>query len=105
MQIEAIYNQGILEFLTPIKFQHQKFKVIIEIRDDEIIDPSTLQKTEAVNYQLPDEARELAKAMELELDQIRNAPYTALKETHTLSQKQQERMRAFSLRNDVRDAY
>ncbi|MBK1646818.1 hypothetical protein CKO25_19695 [Thiocapsa imhoffii] len=41
MHIEAIYDQGRLEFQSSITLKHQRFRVRVEIPDQEIIDAPT----------------------------------------------------------------
>jgi len=36
MQVEAIYDHGKIEFIKPLKFKHEKIKVIMDIPDNEI---------------------------------------------------------------------
>lgn len=43
MQLEAIYHQGHLKFLTPVNFRHSTIKVAVTVPDDEVISPSELQ--------------------------------------------------------------
>ncbi len=36
MQVEAIYNQGRLEFARPIKLKHDHLRLVVEVPDEEI---------------------------------------------------------------------
>jgi hypothetical protein len=36
MQVEAIYNQGRLEFAQPIKLKHDHLRLVVEVPDEEI---------------------------------------------------------------------
>lgn len=38
MQIQAIYNQGRLEFEQPIQFKHDNIRLIVTVPDEEIED-------------------------------------------------------------------
>lgn len=40
MHIEAIYNQGRLEFPPSLKLKHQRFRVRVEVPDQAIADPA-----------------------------------------------------------------
>jgi hypothetical protein len=102
MQVEITYHKGKLTFASPIKLKQEHLRLIAEIPDENIIIPS--QKTTPFHYKLPAEVKAQAEAMEKELDSIRNAPYTTSEEEPALTSKQQERIEAFALRNEVRDA-
>ena len=41
MQVEAIYNQGRLDFLLPIKLKHDHLRLVVEVPDDEFLTPTT----------------------------------------------------------------
>ncbi len=64
MQVEAIYNQGRLEFQTSLKLKHQRFRVRVDIPDQEIADtPTPIPPT----YDLADfpiEVRELESRLQ-----------------------------------------
>jgi hypothetical protein len=45
MQVEAIYNQGRLQFNAPINFANNFFKVRVEIPDNEIVTSAQEQST------------------------------------------------------------
>lgn len=36
MQVKAIYNQGRLEFVHPMKFKHDPLHLVVEVPDEEI---------------------------------------------------------------------
>lgn len=95
MQIEAIYNQGRIEFPKGICFAHPQFKVRIDVPDDEIVnltDPSDL----------PRELRDQAKAMLAEMAAIRNAPLLPDEELPVLTPKHLQNIEAFELRAQMR---
>lgn len=48
MQVEAIYNQGTLQFSAPLHFVNSLFKVKVEIPDQEIL-TDTVEKQAASN--------------------------------------------------------
>ncbi len=41
MQLEAIYNQGKLEFKQPVHFVHERFSILVTIPEAEIVKPPT----------------------------------------------------------------
>ncbi len=45
MQVEAIYNQGALQFSTPLHFVNSLFKVKVDIPDQEILTPTLEQQS------------------------------------------------------------
>ena len=93
MQVEAIYDQGRLEFARPIKLKHQRIRLVVEIADDEIVD--------SLNpYELATEVLAAATQMRSRLDAIRLAPLRPDAELPELTPKQLERIEAFALRED-----
>lgn len=93
MQVEAIYDQGRLEFARPLKLKHQRIRLIVDIADDEIVDPSN-------PYELEPEILAAAAQMRSRLDAIRLAPLRPDAELPELTPKQLERIEAFALRED-----
>ena len=93
MQVEAIYDQGRLEFARPLKLKHQRIRLVVEIADDEIVD--------SLNpYELAPEVLAAATQMRSRLDAIRLAPLLPDAELPQLTPKQLERIEAFALRED-----
>jgi len=93
MQIEAIYRQGRLEFITPVKLKSDNIRVLVEV-PDEAVEPQDSA------YGLPPEVIAGARAKRERLDAIRNAPLPPDDELPELSDKQQQRLDAFVLRED-----
>jgi len=93
MQIEAVYDNGKLEFLEPVQFKQDRVRVVVTVPDEEIV-------SAAVRYKLPQEAIEMAEKMRRKLDEIRNAPLPPDDELPPVSDKFSERMEAFSMRED-----
>lgn len=93
MQVEAIYEQGRLEFAHPLKLKHQRVRLIVDIADDEIVDPSN-------PYELEPEILAAATQARSRLDAIRLAPLRPDDELPELTSKQLERIEAFALRED-----
>lgn len=67
MQVEAIYDQGRLEFTHPLKLKHHRIRLIVDIADDEIVDPAN-------PYELEPEILVAAAQMRSRLDAIRLTP-------------------------------
>lgn len=93
MQIEAIYDQGRLEFAYPLMFKHQRTRLLVEVADDEIVNsPNT--------YDLPTEVISAAVQMRSRLDATRLAMLRPDAELPELTPKQLDRIEAFALRED-----
>lgn len=99
MQLEAIYNQGQLEFKQPIEFRHDRFAVIVDVAEQEI---KTTEASEpsVPTYDLPPEVIEAAEQTRKRLDDIMNEPLPQDDELQPLSTKTLERIKAFELRED-----
>ncbi len=41
MQVNAIYDDGIIRFIQPIRFKHRQFKLMIDLPESEIDDTTT----------------------------------------------------------------
>lgn len=95
MQIEAIYDNGRLEFIHPIQFKHERLNLVVNVPDDEIV-------TDLNSYNLPKDMIDQAKAMLAKMDAIRNAPLPPDNDLPELTQKQLERIEAFELRAQMR---
>ena len=93
MQVEAIYNQGRLEFVHPLKLKHDHLRLVVEVPDDEIA-------TQPNPYNLPAEVLERAAQMRSQLDAIRNAPLPSDDQLPPIAAKTLERIEAFALRED-----
>ncbi len=101
MQIEAIYENGKLEFSQPIQLKHSRVRLVVDIPDEEIaVNAPGAAAKEQPSYVLPPEAQALADQMEAELNQIRNAPLPQNDELPSLTEKQKSRIAAFALRED-----
>jgi hypothetical protein len=93
MQVEAIYDQGRLEFVYPLQFKHQRVRLMVEVPDDEIATPPN-------PYNLPAEVLERAAQMRSHLDAIRNAALPSDEQLPPIPAKTLERIDAFALRED-----
>ena len=92
MEVEAIYDQGKLEFVKPLKLKHERVRLFVTIPDDEI---------EVLNhYVVSEDVVQRARAMREQLDAIRNAPLPPDDQLLDLTQKRLDRIKAFELRED-----
>ncbi len=104
MQIEAIYDQGRLEFVSPVKLKSGRIRVRVEIPDHAVLPPSEGQagKGEETLYTVPENVKGKSREIKFRLDKIRNAPLPADDELPELSEKKQERIEAFALREEIK---
>jgi hypothetical protein len=95
MQVEAIYSQGYIEFVEPLRLKHDHIRLIVNVPDDEI----ELQTTP---FSLP--AQDIARAQTLlgKFQAILEAPFPPDKELSALSAEYQERLEAIDLRAQIR---
>ena len=93
MLAEAYYDNGKIEFTRSYRFRHNRFKISVEVPDEEI-DSDTLS---SVSPEILTQAR----VMLSKLDVIRNAPLSADNDEE-LTEKQRERFAAFELRAQLR---
>lgn len=78
MQIEAIYDQGRLEFQTSVKLKHQRFRVRVEIPDQEIAEPAPQAPPVYDLAEFPAEVRERVARMAAIADEARHQPLPRL---------------------------
>jgi hypothetical protein len=93
MQVEAIYHQGRLEFVHPMKLKHDHLRLVVLVPDDEVeASPSSFTLS-------------LASAQEMldKFSAILNAPLLPEEELPTVTPKHMERMEAFELRTQMRE--
>jgi len=95
MQVEAIYSQGRIEFMQPLRLKHDPVRVLVNVPDDEI-DSQTLQ------YDLPAETSSQVQAMLEHYESILNAPLPPDSELPELGAEYQERLEAIDLRAQIR---
>lgn len=93
MQVEAIYDQGKLEFVTNLKLKHDRLRLLVTVPDEEIV---TIDNP----FNLPDEVVEYARSMRHKLDAIRNSSLPLDEELPELTEKQKDRMAAYETRED-----
>ncbi len=99
MEIEAIYNRGKLELISPVKLKSERLRVKVEVPDEEIEGSSTSGNEPP---DLPEELRKQAREILDRLAEIRNFPLPPEDEIPELSPKQEERVRAFALREEIK---
>lgn len=104
MKIEAIYDNGKLKFLSPLKFAHHRFTVKVDVPDSEVLmqsdTASHIEASQTPHAGLPAEVQAIAERMKDDLQRLRNAPLPPDDELPPLTQKQLDRMAAFALRED-----
>lgn len=92
MEVEAIYDRGKLEFVTPLKLKHDRVRLVITVPDDEV---------EVFHHQfVSEDVVQRARAMREQLDAVRNAPLPPDDQLPDLTQKRLDRIKAFGLRED-----
>jgi hypothetical protein len=94
MLAEAYYNNGRIEFTQKLHFKHSRFKLSVEVPDEEIINENPAD--------VPQEVLVQAQAMLAKLDAIRNAPLRPDNQDDELTERQRERIEAFELRSQMR---
>jgi hypothetical protein len=94
MQVEAIYDQGRLEFVRPLRLKHDRVRLVVTVPDEEL--------EAAVPFDLPPEVLARAQALRQRLEAIRNAPPPPDEELPELTQRQVERPEAFALRDEIK---
>lgn len=104
MEIEAIYNKGKLEFLQPVRLVRDKLKVRVVVPDEELVSSakSAPESSSTKEYSVPDYVRQESEKLRSRLEKIRNAPLPPDEQLSTLSAKQQERIEAFALRDEIK---
>jgi len=95
MQLEAIYEQGRLKFLKPVRFKSDRIYLKVEVPDSEI-SSHRLQD-------IPKDLHEQAKSLLDRLATIRNAPFPAEAQVLAPTHRQLERIEAFELRAKYRE--
>lgn len=95
MKIEAtLDDKGHLELEQPLRLRRSRVRVEITVPDEEIEGPPPVDA--------PAEVVERARAMLARMEAIKNAPASSDEGPNELSEKQQERMEAFALRDEIK---
>jgi len=100
IQVEAIYDQGRLEFQTALNLKHQRFRVCVEIPDQEIAD---FLKSAPHAYDLEDfspEVRERVARMTAIAEGARHQPVSQSQVEE--SEEERQRWAAVELHNATR---
>ncbi len=80
MQVEAIYNQGRLEFAQPLKLKHDYLRLVVTVPDDEILQPRTMR--EAIDDILAPWQDKLQHGLPVTPEDMDRMRYEALEEKH-----------------------
>jgi predicted DNA-binding antitoxin AbrB/MazE fold protein len=93
MHVEAIYREGRLEFLTPLRLRQGAIRMIVEVPEEAV---------EAVGHRdtLPAEVVARARSMRATLDAIRNAPPPPDDGLPAMSARQSGFLDAFAMRQE-----
>ena len=98
MQIEAIYHQGRLEFLSPVKLKSGRIRVKVEIPDDALKQADSNTEDTEQDTVLSPRAQKILD----QLQEIRERSLQGISKTE-LSEKEQDRWEAFELRSRLRE--
>lgn len=93
MQVEAIYNQGRIEFVQPLRLKHDHIRLVVNVPDEEV---------ELAPFNLPPELLQKAQAMIDKYQAILNAPLPANGLLPALGTEYEDRVQAIELRNQIR---
>ncbi len=85
MQLDAIYDQGRLEFPSPISFAHERFAVRVDIPEREVVTPASSEPLGTY-----------AQALADRLDAVRRRPLPDAASQPTLSDETDERIDAWA---------
>ncbi|MCF8104533.1 MAG: hypothetical protein K9K64_03530 [Desulfohalobiaceae bacterium] len=103
MELEAIYENGRLEFTKPVRFLQDKVRVRVLVSDDVVSVQSGLDEShEKAKTPWPDSLKERSKQLKDRLDRIRTAPLPSDNDLPEMTQKQRSRMEAFAIREELR---
>ena len=99
MQVEAIYENGKLEFVQPLRLKHERVRLLVTVPDHEV---DEVQAQDLNVFNLPAEVVECAKATLAHMEAIKNAPIPADEALPELTEKQLERLEVFALRDEIK---
>jgi predicted DNA-binding antitoxin AbrB/MazE fold protein len=104
MEIEAIYNKGKLEFLQPVRLVRERLKVRVLVPDEELVSvhQHTPESDSTKKYSVPYKVRQESEKLRSRLDKIRNAPFPPDSQLPPLSEKQEARIKAFAMREEIK---
>lgn len=95
LQVEAMYNQGRIEFVEPLRLKHNHVRLVVTVPDEEV-------EPQINPYSLPPELFAQSEAMLEKYEAILHAPLPPDEEPAEISAKQLERIAAFELRAQMR---
>jgi hypothetical protein len=90
MKLEAIYDNGRLEFIRPVHFVSDRLRVAVEVPDQEVVRPQDKAPAASLGR--------YAQALQARLDAIRNAPLPPDNELPEFTEKQRGRIEAFAFK-------
>ena len=90
MQLEALYDDGRISLITPVKLRHRRVQVTVTVADSE------LESMPADDT--PDGLDDAARRLVASLDAIRHAPLPVASDVPESSPKQLDRIDAFAMR-------
>lgn len=99
MQIEAIYNQGKLEFISPVKLKSRRVRVKVDIPDD-VVEKHEDKLPEHNLSGFPKDVQQEVKRLQDIRKKVMDS--TLPNDLSAMTDKQKERWEAFELRNAVR---
>ncbi len=99
MQIEAIYDQGRLEFVSPVKLKSGKIRVKVDI-PDEVVQRYEDKLPEHDISGFPKDVQQEVKRLQDIRKEVMDS--TLPDDLSAMTDKQKERWEAFELRNAVR---
>lgn len=74
MQVEAIYNQGTIQLVHPLRFKRDNVKLMVTVQDDDLLAAPTAMQS-------PQQPQQAATSYAARVDQIL-APYQHLLQSH-----------------------
>ncbi len=99
MEVEAIYDNGRLEFVQPVEFKSTRLRLVVSIPDEEVV-----QRTEDYpEYNLADFPESVREEL-AEWEAVRAKAFAGqvADEVTELTEKQKERWEAFAFREALR---
>lgn len=81
MQVEAIYNQGTIQFVQPLRLKHDHIRLVVTVPDEEI---AVAYPSEPAQAQQPDQPQSVS-SYAARIDQIL-APYQHIRKPHQVSE-------------------
>lgn len=95
MQVEAIYDQGRLEFALPIRLKYSRVRILVTLKDSDF--------DFAENpFNSPPEILEAARTTSARFEAILKAPLPPADAMSEMSLKHLELITAFGLRDEIR---